>query len=133
MPLAKLSSKGQLVLPKRIRKAIKADTGTVFRVTPKINTLCPLNTLCFPKGGVVMNIKDVLEKALKLKPEERFLVIEGLLKSLDEPDRGLDDIWADEAERRLKAYREGRLEGVPVVTGYSLKEISPQRNQLRTQ
>jgi len=72
-----------------------------------------------------MSTKDVLEKALKLKPEERFLVIEGLLKSLDEPDRRLDDIWADEAERILKAYREGRLEGIPVVTGYSLKEISP--------
>lgn len=37
MPLAKLSSKGQLVLPKRIRKAIKADTGTVFRVTLQNN------------------------------------------------------------------------------------------------
>jgi putative addiction module component (TIGR02574 family) len=61
-----------------------------------------------------MSTKDVLEKALKLKPEERFLVIEGLLKSLDEPDRRLDDIWADEAERRLKAYREGRLEGIPM-------------------
>ncbi|MEW5947998.1 MAG: addiction module protein [Thermodesulfobacteriota bacterium] len=61
-----------------------------------------------------MNTKDVLEKALKLKPEERFLVIEGLLKSLDEPDRRLDDIWADEAERRLKAYREGKLEGIPM-------------------
>ncbi|MDP3030034.1 MAG: addiction module protein [Deltaproteobacteria bacterium] len=61
-----------------------------------------------------MSTKEVLEKALKLKPEERFLVIEGLLKSLDEPDRRLDDIWADEAERRLKAYREGRLEGIPM-------------------
>ncbi|HED00597.1 MAG TPA: addiction module protein [Proteobacteria bacterium] len=61
-----------------------------------------------------MSTKDVLEKALKLKPEERFLVIEGLLKSLDEPDRRLDDIWADEAERRLKAYREGKLEGIPM-------------------
>lgn len=61
-----------------------------------------------------MSTNDVLEKALKLKPEGRFLVIEGLLKSLDEPDRRLDDIWADETERRLKAYREGRLEGIPM-------------------
>jgi putative addiction module component (TIGR02574 family) len=51
---------------------------------------------------------------LKLKPEERFLIIEGLLKSLDEPDRRLDEIWAEEAERRLKAYREGRLRGIPM-------------------
>jgi putative addiction module component (TIGR02574 family) len=61
-----------------------------------------------------MSTKEILDKALKLKPEERFLVIEGLLNSLDEPDKRLDEIWADEAERRLKAYREGRLEGIPM-------------------
>jgi len=61
-----------------------------------------------------MSTKEILDKALKLKPEERFLVIECLLKSLDEPDKRLDEIWADEAERRLKAYREGRLEGIPM-------------------
>ena len=61
-----------------------------------------------------MGSKGILKQALKLKPEEKFLVIEGLLKSLDEPDQQLDAIWAEEAERRLKAYREGRLEGISV-------------------
>ncbi len=61
-----------------------------------------------------MDSKGILEQALRLKPEERFLVVEGLLKSLDEPDQKLDAIWAEEAERRLKAYREGKLEGIPM-------------------
>jgi putative addiction module component (TIGR02574 family) len=61
-----------------------------------------------------MSTKEVLNKALKLKPEERFLLIEGLLRSLDEPDKRLDEIWADETERRLNAYREGKLEGIPM-------------------
>ncbi|PWB76708.1 MAG: addiction module protein [Candidatus Methylomirabilota bacterium] len=61
-----------------------------------------------------MGTKEILERALQLKPEERFTVVEGLLKSLDEPDKKLDDIWAEEAEKRLKAYREGRLEGIPM-------------------
>lgn len=64
-----------------------------------------------------MSTKEILEQALKLKPEERFMLLEGLIKSLDEPDKKLDDIWAEEAERGLKAYkayREGRLEGVPM-------------------
>jgi len=61
-----------------------------------------------------MGSKEILEEALRLKPEERFLVIEGLLKSLDEPDKRLDDIWAEEAEKRLRACREGRLEAVPI-------------------
>lgn len=60
-----------------------------------------------------MSNKDILELAMKLKPEEKFLLIEGLLKSLDEPDKNIDEIWADEAEKRLKAYREGKLKSIP--------------------
>lgn len=59
-----------------------------------------------------MDSKEVLEQALHLKPEERFLLVEGLLKSLDEPDKELDEIWAEEAEKRLKAYRTGKLGGI---------------------
>jgi putative addiction module component (TIGR02574 family) len=59
-----------------------------------------------------MSTKDLLGEAMKLKPEERFALVEGLIKSLDEPDKKLDEIWAEEAENRLKAYRAGKLEGV---------------------
>lgn len=59
-----------------------------------------------------MDSKEVLEQALHLKAEERFIVVEGLLKSLDEPDQELDAIWAEEAEKRLIAYRAGRLGGI---------------------
>lgn len=61
-----------------------------------------------------MSSKDILKLALSLRPEDKLTVVEGLLKSLDEPDRKLDEIWAEEAEKRLKAYREGRLEGIPI-------------------
>ena len=61
-----------------------------------------------------MSSKDVLKQALKLKPDERFMVVEGLIKSLDEPDSSLDEIWAEEAENRLRAYRAGNLEGIPM-------------------
>ncbi len=65
-----------------------------------------------------MDSRDILEQALRLKPEERFLVVEGLLKSLDEPDQNLDAIWAEESEKRLKAYREGRLKGIPMEDAF---------------
>ena len=58
--------------------------------------------------------KELLDEAMKLKPEERFILVEGLIKSLDEPDKKLDEIWAEESENRLKAYREGKLEGIPM-------------------
>jgi putative addiction module component (TIGR02574 family) len=61
-----------------------------------------------------MGSKEILEQAMALKPEERFMIVEGLLKSLDEPDCKIDEIWAEEAEKRLAAYRAGRLEGIPM-------------------
>ena len=61
-----------------------------------------------------MDSKEVLEQALALKPDERFSVVEGILRSLDEPDTSLDAIWAEEAEKRLRAYREGNLEAIPM-------------------
>ena len=61
-----------------------------------------------------MSSKEILEQAMMLKAEERFMIVEGLLKSLDEPDQKIDEIWAEEAEKRLKAYRDGRLEGIPM-------------------
>lgn len=61
-----------------------------------------------------MGSREIINQALALKPEQRFMVVETLLNSLDEPDRVLDELWAVEAEKRLKAYREGRLKGVPL-------------------
>ena len=61
-----------------------------------------------------MDSKKVLEYALALGPDERFWVVEGILRSLDQPDASLDSIWSEEAERRLLAYREGTLEGIPM-------------------
>ncbi|SFC45196.1 putative addiction module component, TIGR02574 family [Marinospirillum celere] len=59
-----------------------------------------------------MGSKEILDEALKLKAPERFAVIEGLIESLDRPDLELSDVWAREAEKRLQAYREGRLKAV---------------------
>ena len=53
--------------------------------------------------------KAILEQALKMKPADKFLIIEALLNSLDEPDKKIEEIWAIEAEKRLKAYKEGKL------------------------
>ncbi len=59
--------------------------------------------------------KQILEKALNLKPQDKIGIIEGLLHSLDEPDKTIDEIWAIEAEKRLSAYRKGLLKGVDMT------------------
>lgn len=59
------------------------------------------------------NSESLLKKAILLKPQDRFLLIDELIRSLDEPNREIDAIWAEEAEKRLKAHRRGKTIGIP--------------------
>ena len=61
-----------------------------------------------------MDTKDILKHAIQLKPAERLKLVDGLLKSLDKPDKSVDEIWAEEAERRLEEYRKGNIKGIPM-------------------
>lgn len=56
--------------------------------------------------------KTVISDALHLKPAERFVVIEALIRSLDMPNPQIEKIWAKEAQRRLMAYKKGKLQTV---------------------
>jgi putative addiction module component (TIGR02574 family) len=60
-----------------------------------------------------MKTKQLLQHAMNLEPNERFFLLEGIIKSLDKPDAQLDAVWAEEAEKRLEAYRQGALKTVP--------------------
>lgn len=60
-----------------------------------------------------MDKKELIAEAVKLPSAERFAVIDELLHSLDRIDSELDRIWIEEAERRLQAYREGKVRGIP--------------------
>ncbi|MFZ5517822.1 MAG: addiction module protein [Candidatus Zhuqueibacterota bacterium] len=53
--------------------------------------------------------KNILDQAMRLSPADKFLVIEALLNSIDEPNKTIDEIWAVEAESRLQAYKQGKL------------------------
>ena len=55
----------------------------------------------------------LIEKALELKPQDKIVLIEALVTSLDKPDPEISKIWVQEAEARLKAYREGKTKGIP--------------------
>lgn len=59
-----------------------------------------------------MSEQDILKEALSLKPQERYLLVEEILKSLDQPDEKIDQIWMEESERRVQAVRDGRLETI---------------------
>ncbi len=54
----------------------------------------------------------LLKEALLLNPQDRFMLIEALIQSLDKPDREIDAVWAEEAENRLRAHRWGETKSV---------------------
>lgn len=56
--------------------------------------------------------KEIVGEALSLSLEEKVELVEILLSSLDEPDKKIDELWAEEAESRIKAYESGQLKAV---------------------
>ena len=66
-----------------------------------------------------MGTREIVELALQLKAEERYLVAELLLNSLDRPDAEIDRTWVEEAEKRLHAYDAGRLHVTPIEDAFS--------------
>ncbi len=60
-----------------------------------------------------MTTQDIVKQALQLEPAKRFELVEEILHSLDQPDPAIDAVWLEEAERRLAAYRAGKVKGIP--------------------
>lgn len=59
-------------------------------------------------------LDDVIAAALQLSLEERAQLAGRLLLSLDEPSESeLERLWLEEAERRLREFREGKVRGIP--------------------
>ncbi|MEW5735724.1 MAG: addiction module protein [Thermodesulfobacteriota bacterium] len=64
--------------------------------------------------------KELVEQVLKMEPADRMKLLEIIHGSLEKPDAAIDELWYDEAERRLHAFKAGKVEGIPAgqVLGY---------------
>jgi putative addiction module component (TIGR02574 family) len=60
-------------------------------------------------------VSEVLEKALALSTQERGLIIDRLIESLDdEPaEKGVEAAWSDEIKHRVEDIRSGKVEMIP--------------------
>ncbi|TAL46535.1 MAG: addiction module protein [Methylovulum sp.] len=60
-----------------------------------------------------MKTTDLIAEAVSLPVEQRAMVIDSLLKSLNSPEADIDKNWALVADRRLAELRSGRVKAVP--------------------
>jgi putative addiction module component (TIGR02574 family) len=60
-----------------------------------------------------MTTKKIIEEALSLPVEERALIADSLLRSLNMPNTGIDAEWTEVAKRRLQELRSGKVKAIP--------------------
>ncbi|MCF6355623.1 MAG: addiction module protein [Candidatus Polarisedimenticolaceae bacterium] len=63
--------------------------------------------------GDKMNTRELISEAVSLPVEERALVVDSLLRSLNQPESEIDKKWAVVAKRRLVEMRSGTVSAVP--------------------
>ena len=59
-----------------------------------------------------MNRKELIDEAVSLPVEERALIADSLLRSLNQPESEVDKQWAVVAKRRLAELRSGTVKAV---------------------
>ena len=56
-----------------------------------------------------MSLDAIIEEALELKPQERYMVIE----SLNKPSSEIEKLWLQESQNRLQAYKQNKTKTLP--------------------
>lgn len=63
---------------------------------------------------MLSKIKEIKEEPLRLPSHERAQLAEHLISSLDEEeDLEAEKLWIEEAERRYREYKEGKVKAKP--------------------
>lgn len=60
----------------------------------------------------MLSTTEIIHEAECLPVEDRALVVDSLLRSLNQPDAGIDSKWSEVARRRSDELRSGQLKGV---------------------
>jgi len=52
---------------------------------------------------------ELVSEILALPDAEKMRVLDAILSELHKPDPEIERVWAEEAKKRLDAYKEGRI------------------------
>lgn len=68
----------------------------------------------FYRDEMSADARKLEKQAQELSAKERARLAMALIESLDQgQDEEVEELWLDEAERRLEDYRAGRIEAIP--------------------
>jgi hypothetical protein len=70
-------------------------------------------TTNFLRGVFMRGANDIIQEAAELPVEERVIVVDSILRTLNPPNPEVDKEWATVARRRLEELRSGRIRPVP--------------------
>jgi putative addiction module component (TIGR02574 family) len=56
---------------------------------------------------------DIIHEAASLPVEQRAMIVDALLRTLNPPDAEIDRKWAAVAHRRLEEFRAGKIKAIP--------------------
>ncbi len=59
-----------------------------------------------------MTVKNIEKNILQLSPVQRLRIVENILASLNKPDQTIERAWGLESDKRLAAYKEGKVKGI---------------------
>ncbi|MBF0479492.1 MAG: addiction module protein [Candidatus Omnitrophica bacterium] len=63
-----------------------------------------------------MTVKNIEKNILQLSPIQRLRMVDNILASLDKPDPEIEREWGVESDKRLAAYKNGKLKGINFET-----------------
>ncbi|MDI6753134.1 MAG: addiction module protein [Thermodesulfobacteriota bacterium] len=58
-------------------------------------------------------MKEIIQEASSLPVEERAIVVDSLLRTLNPPDTEIEREWVKVAKRRLAGLRSGQVKAIP--------------------
>lgn len=60
----------------------------------------------------MIKTKELFEEAIALPVEIRTQLVDKLLRSLHPAQKEIDELWADEAEKRVKEIKSGKVKTI---------------------